>query len=113
MRNSSKGLSLGGVSMMPLYRIEPQFCDCFDGSWGVGDLSGFGVVGVSSLSCLASLVGVNLVVTFFVRRGGFLTRVNCSVSVVVAGSLNSSLEVVLLILAAGFLSLLLEVTVLF
>jgi hypothetical protein len=52
-------------------------------------------------------------VTFFLRRGGFLTRVNCSVSVVVAGSLNSSLEVVLLILAAGFLSLLLEVTVLF
>jgi hypothetical protein len=51
-------------------------------------------------------------VTFFLRRGGFLTRVNCSVSVVVSGSLNSSLKVVL-ILATGFLSSLLEVTVLF
>ena len=87
VRNSSKGLPLGGVSMMPLYRIEPQFCDSFDGSWVVGGLSGFGVVGVSSLSFLASLGGVNLMVTFFVRRGGFLTRVN-SVSVVAAGSFN-------------------------
>jgi hypothetical protein len=39
-------------------------------------------------------------------------RVNCSVSVVVASSLKSLLEVVLLVLAAGFLSSLLGVTVL-
>jgi hypothetical protein len=51
-------------------------------------------------------------VTLFLPHGGFLRRVNCSVSVVVAGSLNSLLEVVLLVLAAGFLSPLLEVRVL-
>jgi hypothetical protein len=113
VRNSSKGLSLGGVLMMLLYRIEPQFCDSVDGSWGAGGFSGFDGVGVSGVSFLTCLSVVNSVVTFFLRRGGFLTRVNCSVSVVVAGSLNSSLEVVLLILAAGFLLLLLEVTVLF
>ena len=97
---------------MPLYRIKPQFCeDSVDGSWGAFGFSGFGGVGVSSLSFLASLVGVNLVVTFFVRRGGFLTRVN-SVSVGAAGSFNSSLEVVLLVLAAGFLLSSFEVTVL-
>ncbi len=70
-------------------------------------------MGVSGLSFLTSLGGVSSVVTFFLRRGGFLTRVNCSLLVVVAGSLNSSLRVVvLLVLAAGFLSSL-EVTVLF
>ncbi len=115
MRNSSKGLSLGGVSIMPLYRIEPQFCeDSVDGSsWGAFGFSGFGGVGVSSLSVLVSLGGVNSVVTFFLRgRGGFLTRVNCSVLVVAASSLNTSLEVVLLVLTAGFLLSSLEVTLL-
>jgi hypothetical protein len=69
-----KGLPLGGVSMMPPYRIEPQFCDSVDGSWGAGGFSGFGGLGVSGLSFLASLGGVNSVVTFFLWRGGFLTR---------------------------------------
>ncbi len=50
MRNSSKGLSLGGVSMGPLYQIEPQFCDSVDGSWFAGDFSGFGGMGLSGLS---------------------------------------------------------------
>jgi hypothetical protein len=113
VRNSSKGLSLGGLLMMPLYRIEPQLCDSVDGSWGTGGFSWFGGVGVLGLSFLASLGGLNSVVTFFMRRGGFLTRVNCSVPVVVASSLNSSLKVVLLVLAAVFLLLSLEVTVLF
>ena len=116
VRNLSKGLSLGCVSMVPLYRIKPQFCDSVDCSWFAGDFSGFGGMGVSGLSYLTSLGGVSLVVTFFLRRGGFLTRVNCSVLVVVASSLNSSLKVVvLLVLAAGFLLSLssLEVTVLF
>jgi hypothetical protein len=81
VRNSSKGLSLGGVSMVPLYRIEPQFCDSVDGSWFAGDFSGFGGMGVSGLSFLTSLGGVSSVVTFFLRRGGFLTRVNCSLLV--------------------------------
>ena len=116
MRNSSKGLSLGGVSIMPLYRIEPQFCeDSVDGSswWGAFGFSGFGGVGVSSLSVLASLGGVNSVVTFFLRgRGGFLMRVNLSVSVVATSSLNTSLEVVLFVLADGFVLLLVEVTLL-
>jgi hypothetical protein len=67
--------------MVPLYRIEPQFCDNFDGSWGAGGFSGFGSVGVSGVSFLTCLGGVNSVVTFFLRRGGFLTRVNCSVSI--------------------------------
>jgi hypothetical protein len=106
-------LSLGGVLMVPLYQIEPQFCDNFDVSWGAGGFSGFGSVSVSGVSFLTCLGGVNLVVTFFLRRGGFLRRVNSSVSVVVAGSLNSSLKVVLLVLAAAFLSSSLEVTVLF
>jgi hypothetical protein len=64
--------------MVPLYRIEPQFCDSVDDSWFVGDFSGFGDMGVSGLSFLTSLGGVSSVVTFFLRRGGFLTRVNCS-----------------------------------
>ena len=81
MRNSSKGLSLGGVLMVPLYRIKPQFCDSVDGSWFAGDFSGFGGMGVSGLSFLTSLGGVSSVVTFFLRRGGFLTRVNCSLLV--------------------------------
>jgi hypothetical protein len=97
--------------MVPLYRIEPQLCDNFDGSWSAGGFSGVGSVGVSGVSFLTCLGGANLVVTFFLRRGGFLTRVNCYVLVVVAGSLNSSLKVVLLVLAAGFLSSSLEVTV--
>jgi hypothetical protein len=60
VRNSSKGLSLGGVSIMPLYRIEPQFCeDSVDGSWGAFGFSEFGGVGVLSLSVLVSLGGVN------------------------------------------------------
>ena len=47
MRNLSKDLSLGRVSMVPLYRIKPQFCDSVDGSWFAGDFSGFGGMGVS------------------------------------------------------------------
>jgi hypothetical protein len=78
-----------------------------------GGFSWSGGVGISYfLSFLASLGGINSVVTFFLGRGGFLMRVNCSVLVVVTGALSSSLEVVLLVLVAGFLSSSLEVRVL-
>ena len=110
--NSSRGLSLGGVSMFPLYRIEPQFGDSVDGSWGAGVFSGYNGVGVPSWSFWASFGGVNSVVTFFLRCGGFFMRMNCSVLVVAACSLNTLLEMVLLVLAAGFLSSSLEVIVL-
>jgi hypothetical protein len=49
--------------MILLYRIKPQFCDSVNGSWGAGGFTGFGGVGVSSLSFLASLGFVNSVVT--------------------------------------------------
>jgi hypothetical protein len=107
---SSSATRMYTVLDIPMYTVHP-----YRDVWQlqVGFLSGFGSVGVTGLSFLATLGGVNSVVTFFLRRGGFLMRVNCSVSVVVAASLYSLLEVVLLVLAAGFLSLsLLEVTVL-
>jgi hypothetical protein len=100
----AKGFVTGWCLMKPLYQIEPQFCDSDGGSSGLGGFSGFGDVGVSGLLFLACLGGVDLVVTLFLRCGSFLTRVNFSVSVVAASSLNVSLEaVVLLVLAAGFL----------
>jgi hypothetical protein len=46
--------------MVPLYQIEPQFCDNFDGSWGAGGFSGVGSVGVSGVSFLTCLGGVRL-----------------------------------------------------
>ena len=75
MRNLSRGLSLGGVSMMPLYRIKIKFCDSVNGSWSAGSFSGFGGVGIANFSFLACLGGINSVVTFFLRRGGYLARV--------------------------------------
>ena len=97
--------------MKPLYRIEPKFFGGISGSLGSNGFLRFGGVGVSCVLVLAILGGVDSVVTFFLRRGSFLMRVNCSLSVVATGSLTASLDVVLLFLAAGFLSSSFEVTV--
>jgi hypothetical protein len=72
-------------------------------------------VGVAGVLVWVRLGGFNSVVTSFLCRGSFLMRVNCSVSVVAAGSLTASftsLEVVLLVIVAGCLLSSLEVTVL-